>query len=59
MLSRAENALLTQVGPGTPLGNTMRRYWIPALLAWEVPEPACPPVRVKLLGDVDQVLNRM
>jgi len=29
----------------------MRRYWIPALLAWELPEPDCPPVRVKLLGE--------
>ena len=49
MLSREENALLTQVGPATPLGHTMRRYWIPALLAWELPEPDCPPVHVKLL----------
>jgi phenylpropionate dioxygenase-like ring-hydroxylating dioxygenase large terminal subunit len=33
------------------MGTTMRRYWIPALLAWELPEPDCPPVRVKLLGE--------
>jgi phenylpropionate dioxygenase-like ring-hydroxylating dioxygenase large terminal subunit len=33
------------------MGNTMRRYWIPALLAWELPEPDCPPVRVRLLGE--------
>jgi nitrite reductase/ring-hydroxylating ferredoxin subunit len=51
MLSREDNELLTQVGPGTPMGDTMRRYWIPALLAWELPEPDCPPVRVKLLGE--------
>jgi phenylpropionate dioxygenase-like ring-hydroxylating dioxygenase large terminal subunit len=51
MLSREDNALLTRVGPGTPMGDTMRRYWIPALLAWELPEPDCPPVRVKLLGE--------
>ncbi len=51
MLSREENELLTQVGPETPMGQTMRRYWIPALLAWELPEPDCPPVRVKLLGE--------
>ncbi len=51
MLSRQDNELLTQVGPGTPMGDTMRRYWIPALLAWELPEPDCPPVRVKLLGE--------
>jgi phenylpropionate dioxygenase-like ring-hydroxylating dioxygenase large terminal subunit len=29
----------------------MRRYWIPALLAWELPQPDCPPVRVRLLGE--------
>ena len=51
MLSRQDNELLTQVGPGTPMGDTMRRYWVPALLAWELPEPDCPPVRVKLLGE--------
>ena len=51
MLSREDNELLTRVAPGTPMGNTLRRYWLPALLAWELPEPDCPPVRVKLLGE--------
>ena len=51
MLSREDNELLTRVGPGTPMGDTMRRYWIPALLGWELPEPDCPPVRVRLLGE--------
>jgi phenylpropionate dioxygenase-like ring-hydroxylating dioxygenase large terminal subunit len=51
MLSREDNELLTRVGPDTPMGATMRRYWIPALLAWELPEPDCPPVRVRLLGE--------
>jgi phenylpropionate dioxygenase-like ring-hydroxylating dioxygenase large terminal subunit len=51
MLSREDNALLTRTGPGTPMGAAMRRYWIPALLAWELPEPDAPPVRVKLLGE--------
>ena len=51
MLSRDDNERVTRVGPGTPMGNTMRRYWLPALLAWELPEPDCPPVRVKLLGE--------
>ena len=51
MLSREENALLTQVGPGTPMGELMRRYWQPALLSRELPEPDCPPVRVRLLGE--------
>ncbi|HWQ39374.1 MAG TPA: aromatic ring-hydroxylating dioxygenase subunit alpha [Burkholderiales bacterium] len=42
---------LVRVGPGTPMGNLMRRYWVPALLSREIPEPDCPPVRVKLLGE--------
>src|SRR5439155_25578757 len=29
MLSREENELITRVAPGTPMGDTMRRYWIP------------------------------
>ena len=51
MLSREDNALLTRVDRGTPMGNTLRRYWIPALLARELPEPDGPPVRVRLLGE--------
>ena len=51
MLSREENELITRVAPGTPMGNAMRRYWIPALLAREIAEPDCPPVRVRLLGE--------
>jgi len=33
------------------MGDVMRRYWLPALLSSELPEPDCPPVRVKLLGE--------
>ena len=51
MLSRDENELLTRVGPGTPMGETMRRYWMPALLSWELPGPDCDPVRLRLLGE--------
>jgi phenylpropionate dioxygenase-like ring-hydroxylating dioxygenase large terminal subunit len=51
MLAREENELISRVAPDTPMGATMRRYWMPALLAWELPEPDCPPVRVKLLGE--------
>ena len=51
MLSVEDNALLTRVQRGTPMGETMRRYWIPALLSAEVPEPDGAPVRVKLLGE--------
>ena len=51
MLVKAKNDLLTQTGPGTPMGDMFRCYWIPALLAEELPEPDCDPVRVKLLSE--------
>ena len=48
MLTHDDNERVTHIGRGTPMGETMRRYWIPALLAKELPEPDCTPVRVKL-----------
>ncbi len=51
MLSREENEILTRVGASTPMGELIRRYWIPALLSEEIPAPDCPPVRVRLLGE--------
>jgi phthalate 4,5-dioxygenase len=51
MLSRKENTYITEIGPGTPMGNLFRRYWLPALMAEELPEADCPPVRLKLLGE--------
>ena len=51
MTTVEQNMQLTQTGPGTPMGAVFRRYWLPALLARELPEPDCPPVRVKLLGE--------
>jgi len=51
MLRREQNDLLTQTGPSTPMGEMFRQYWIPALLAEELPENDCPPVRVKLLSE--------
>ena len=29
MLSMEHNDILTRVGPGTPMGELMREYWIP------------------------------
>ena len=51
MLRKEQNDLLTQTGPGTVMGKMFRAYWLPALLAEELPEDDCPPVRVKLLGE--------
>jgi len=46
-----ENELLCRTGSGTPMGEMMRRYWIPALLSEELPEPDSTPKRVRLLGE--------
>lgn len=51
MLSREDNDILTQTDAGTPLGDLMRRFWIPALLAEEVAEPDGAPRRFRLLGE--------
>jgi len=51
MLSREQNEPITRTNAGTSLGRLMRRYWIPALLAEEIPAPDCPPVQVRLLGE--------
>jgi phenylpropionate dioxygenase-like ring-hydroxylating dioxygenase large terminal subunit len=51
MLKTEVNELLTQTGPGTAAGDLFRRYWLPMLLAEELPENDCPPVRVKILGE--------
>ena len=49
MLSMEHNDILTRVGPGTPTGELMREYWIPACLPEEL-KPDAPPTRLKLLG---------
>ncbi len=51
MVSVKDNETLTRVGPDTPMGELMRRYWQPVALSWELPEPDCPPVRVRILGE--------
>ena len=51
MLTREQNDALTRIGPGTPMGTMMRRYWVPAALSWELPEPDCPPIELRLLGE--------
>ena len=55
MLSVEENERLTQVGPGTPMGELMRRYWQPVAATSELLER--PTKEVRLLGE-DLVLYR-
>jgi phenylpropionate dioxygenase-like ring-hydroxylating dioxygenase large terminal subunit len=51
MLRKEQNELITRTGPGTPMGELFRRHWTPALLAEELPQNDCPPVRVKLFSE--------
>jgi phenylpropionate dioxygenase-like ring-hydroxylating dioxygenase large terminal subunit len=49
MLTKEENDLLTQVGPVTPMGNLMRRFWQPVALSEELQEGV--PLSIRLLGE--------
>jgi phenylpropionate dioxygenase-like ring-hydroxylating dioxygenase large terminal subunit len=51
MLTREANERLTRVGPGTPMGKLLRRYWIPAFPSRELPEADGDPLAVRLLGE--------
>jgi phthalate 4,5-dioxygenase oxygenase subunit len=44
MLSAEENETLTRTGSGTPMGELLRRFWLPALLPDELPRSDCAPV---------------
>ncbi len=64
MLRREDNDLISHVGPGTPMGNVFRQYWLPALLTSELPRPDSDPVRFRtervLANDflIDRALQR-
>jgi phthalate 4,5-dioxygenase oxygenase subunit len=51
MLSVKDNEAITRVGPGTPMGDLMRRYWHPVLLSREVADRDGDPIRVRILGE--------
>ena len=50
MLTQAENELITRVGPGTPMGALMRRFWHPIYKSAKL-RPGGPPKRIQLLGE--------
>jgi phenylpropionate dioxygenase-like ring-hydroxylating dioxygenase large terminal subunit len=51
MLNKQDNELVTRVGPGTPMGNLMREFWIPVLQTEDLAAPDSDPMRIKLLGE--------
>ena len=48
MLSQQDNELFAKVGPGTPMGEVLRRYWHPVSCSEFVTKK---PHRVKVLGE--------
>jgi phenylpropionate dioxygenase-like ring-hydroxylating dioxygenase large terminal subunit len=48
MMTAAENETLVRVGPGTPMGEFMRQFWVPACLSSEL-EIDGEPMRLMLL----------
>jgi len=55
MLSNQDNELLTRVGPGTAMGELLRRYWMPIAAVTEFEKETVRPLR--LLGE-DLVLYK-
>ena len=51
MLTAAENDLLCRVEGQAPMGQLMRRHWVPAILSEQLAEPDGAPVRVQLFGE--------
>jgi 5,5'-dehydrodivanillate O-demethylase len=49
MLSKEENEFLTKVGAGTPMGELLRRYWMPVAAVAELEDRTTKPIR--LLGE--------
>lgn len=50
MTTATEGKELTQVGPGTVMGDLMRQYWLPAALSSELERDGSP-LRLMLLGE--------
>lgn len=55
MLTQKQNERITQVGPGTPMGELMRRYWHPIAASIELTKN--PTKTIRLLGE-DLVLYK-
>ncbi|HZD65124.1 MAG TPA: Rieske 2Fe-2S domain-containing protein [Acidimicrobiales bacterium] len=51
MLTREENEYLCRIGPGTAMGNVMRRYWVPAIQRQDLPAADGDPVPFQVLGE--------
>jgi phthalate 4,5-dioxygenase len=51
MLRAEDNKFLTESGAGTPMGELLRRFWLPVLLSEELPEPDGEPKKIIVMGE--------
>lgn len=51
MLSAEDNKLLTESAMGTPMGELLRRFWLPVLLSEELSEPDGTPVKITVMDE--------
>ena len=51
MLSHEDNERMCRVGANTPMGEALRRYWVPILSSYQLPEPDGDPVKVEIFGE--------
>ena len=51
MLSAEDNRLLTESDAGTPMGELLRRFWLPVLLSEELPEADGAPKKLIVMGE--------
>jgi phthalate 4,5-dioxygenase len=51
MLRPEDNKLITEVGPGTPMGELFRRFWLPVVASEDMEDPDGAPVRLRILGE--------
>ena len=50
-MDRDTAQMLTRTGADTPMGNLMRRYWVPILASSEIADPDGPQVKVQIMGE--------
>jgi phthalate 4,5-dioxygenase len=51
MLTKEDNELICRTGPGTPMGELFRRFWLPAVQTEEIPETDSEPLRIRMLSE--------
>ena len=51
MLTKQDNELMCRTGADTPMGQAMRRFWIPVLQVQDLPQPGGEPKPIEILGE--------